>query len=275
MPLGKLVVVGTGIVPGHLTAEARTAIERADAVLYAIASPLSERLVTRLKPDAESLSRFYGEGTPRTDAYAKMVERILERLREGITVCAAFYGHPGIFVYPSHEAVRRARAEGHEAVMLPAVSSLDCLFADLGVDPAVGCQMFEASDLLLSRRALDPTSVLIVWQIGVIGVMGVRPGGDPRNLPVLAEYLAAAYGPAHRVAVYEAAEDPRKPPVIQWMPLAELPAAAVSLVSTLYVPPREQAAMDREMAARLGLPWEALDAARGAGRATGGGSPDR
>jgi maleate cis-trans isomerase len=32
--------------------------------------------------------------------------------------------------------------------MLPAVSSLDCLFCDLGVDPSTGCQIVEATDLL-------------------------------------------------------------------------------------------------------------------------------
>ena len=68
--------------------------------------------------------------------YARIVGDILDAVRGGASVCAAFYGHPGIFVTPSHDAVRRARAEGYPARMLPAVSAVDCLFADLGVDPA-------------------------------------------------------------------------------------------------------------------------------------------
>ena len=65
-----------------------------------------------------------------------MAEAILEPVRAGKRVCAAFYGHPGVFVLPSHDAISRARAEGFEATMLPGVSAEDCLVADLGVDPA-------------------------------------------------------------------------------------------------------------------------------------------
>lgn len=41
-----------------------------------------------------------------------MIERILQSVRSGGMTCAIFYGHPGVFVYPAHEAIRRARAEG-------------------------------------------------------------------------------------------------------------------------------------------------------------------
>ena len=50
---------------------------------------------------------------------SEMVEEILAAVREGKRVCAVFYGHPGVYVKPSHEAVRRARKEGFEARMLP------------------------------------------------------------------------------------------------------------------------------------------------------------
>jgi precorrin-2 methylase len=56
-------------------------------------------------------------------------------VREGLNVCAAFYGHPGVFVYASHQSIRLARAEGFEAQMLPGISAEDCVFADLGIDP--------------------------------------------------------------------------------------------------------------------------------------------
>src|SRR5437773_2103233 len=75
-------------------------------------------------------------GKPRRETYAEMVEELLAPVRAGHNVCAAFYGHPGVFVNPGHEAIRRARAEGFPARMLPAVSALDCLVADLGIDPA-------------------------------------------------------------------------------------------------------------------------------------------
>ena len=99
-----------------------------------------------------------------------MTEAILEPVRAGKRVCAAFYGHPGVFVLPSHEAVSRARAEGFDASMQPGVSAEDCLVADLGVDPGVnGLQSYEAGDFLRRRPATEPTTALVLWQIGVVG----------------------------------------------------------------------------------------------------------
>src|SRR5688572_19563545 len=124
MSKGKLVVVGTGIRVAQLTPEARTYIETAEVVLHGVYDPATAELIQRLQPESESLLTSYSVGRLRTDTYAEMIERILAPVRQGRRVCVALYGHPGIFVYPSHAAIARARHEGHEARMLPAVSSL-------------------------------------------------------------------------------------------------------------------------------------------------------
>ena len=78
-----------------------------------------------------------------------MADAIVAEVELGKTVCAVFYGHPGVFARPSHLAIERTRALGHRAEMLPAVSAEDCLFADLGVDPGDGCQSFEATNFVV------------------------------------------------------------------------------------------------------------------------------
>ncbi len=158
-----------------------------------------------MNPDAvESLQDLYGEGKERQDTYDQMVERILECVRSGLRTCAAFYGHPGVFVYPSHVAVRRARAEGFSAIMLPGISAEDCLFADLGIDPAAyGCQSYEATDYLFSQRRLEPSSALVLWQVGVVGSTTFTAGEYDRSLlPLLVAKLSETYPPHHRVFVY-------------------------------------------------------------------------
>lgn len=65
---------------------------------------------------------------------------MLQEVRLGKKVVGVFYGHPGVFVSPSHRAISIARFEGYEAKMLPAVSAEDSLYADLGIDPSrPGC----------------------------------------------------------------------------------------------------------------------------------------
>ena len=124
-----------------MTVEAIAWIKQSDRVLYVVGDPIAEAMIHELNPAGESLSRFYAVGKERIITYQEMVDRILECVRAGETTCLVCYGHPGVFVYPSHESIRQARVEGFEARMLPGVSAEDCLFADLGVDPGIyGCQ---------------------------------------------------------------------------------------------------------------------------------------
>jgi uncharacterized protein YabN with tetrapyrrole methylase and pyrophosphatase domain len=259
---GSLKVVGTGIQAlSHLTIQAKANIAAADAVFYLANEPVTERYLQELNPHAESLHPLYASGKERMTSYEEMVERILEPVREGLSVCAAFYGHPGVFVYPSHVAIQRAREEGHLAEMTPGVSAEDCLFADLGVEPsAPGCQSFEATDFLIFGRKFDPTSSLVLWQVGVIGHFTFEGEGYDYGpgLEILAEHLLETYPPDHVVVVYEAAHLPTEEPRRDAIPLADLASTRVTAISTLYVPPREVGALDHEMLAKLNLSGEAL-----------------
>ena len=110
---GELVVVGTGIrTVGQLTPAAIAWIKEASVVYYIVADPIAEATIRRLNPSgAISLRGHYNEGGSRIDSYEAMVTTILESVRDGHRTCVALYGHPGVFAYPSHESVRRARAE--------------------------------------------------------------------------------------------------------------------------------------------------------------------
>lgn len=256
MKQGSLVVVGTGIqLVGQVTLEARTYIEQADKVLFLAADPATSYWIQELNPSAESLHTFYQQGKERMTSYIEMIERILSEVRKGQQVCVTFYGHPGVFVYPSHEAIRRARLEGFSAKMLPGISAEDCLFADLGIDPAMtGCQSFEATDFLIHKRTFDTYCSLVLWQVGVIGDLTFNQGRPNKTgLHVLIEHLEQYYGSDHLAIVYEAAQYPICDPVIDCMPLGKVREARVTSISTLYVLPVTPAPLDREMLDRLGI----------------------
>jgi len=253
---GSLVVVGTGIqAAGQITIEARVCVEQADKVFYLVADPTTEYYLTKLNPTSESLHGFYRTGKERFVSYTEMVERILREVENGMNVCAAFYGHPGVFAYPSHEAIRRARQEGFPARMLPSVSAEDCLFADLGIDPAAaGCQSFEATDFLIFRRTFDVNSSLILWQIGVIGDVSFQGDGYSLDgVSVLEEYLKQFYGPLHRAVVYEASHYPVYDSRKEVVAIGNLSKALITPMSTLYVFPKNTVKLDEDMARRVGI----------------------
>ena len=55
--------------------------------------------------------------------------------------------------------------------MLAGVSSLDTMFIDLDLDPAYdGLQMYEATDLLVKQRPLQPDVPCLLWQVGAVRV---------------------------------------------------------------------------------------------------------
>jgi uncharacterized protein YabN with tetrapyrrole methylase and pyrophosphatase domain len=253
---GSLTVVGTGIqLATQMTPEARVVIKNADVVLSLVAEPVMEAAIKRLNPETRSLQEHYVVGESRAEAYEAMIVEILTHVRRGLAVCAAFYGHPGVFVAPSHEAVRRAREEGFRARMLPGISAEDCLFADLGVDPArFGCQSYEATDFLVHRRRVETTAALVLWQLGTVGNAAAAEEATPSGLGVLVDTLLALYPSGHEVVVYEASPYPGFDPKMRRVPLSQLSPEHATAMSTLYVPPAETAEPDLTMLDRLGLP---------------------
>jgi len=237
---GSLTVVGTGIrLVGDLTLEAVAQIRVADRVLYLVNNPAMVHWLRLQNPRLDSLHDCYAEGKPRERSYAEMVARILAPVRRGRRVCAVFYGHPGVFVGPSHDAVRCARREGFEARMLPGVSADGCLFAELGVDPADrGCQSFEASDFLDRRIRHSTACDLILWQVGLIGEPSIRfdDGSDRSGWRRLLASLARRYPSGHRAVLYEASPYPVCAPRVTYRPLPELVEERLKWYTTLYVP---------------------------------------
>jgi uncharacterized protein YabN with tetrapyrrole methylase and pyrophosphatase domain len=186
-----------------------------------------------------SLHELYVVGRARVDVYEEMTDELLRHVREGLDVCFALYGHPGMFARPTHDALSRARDEGFRTALLPGVSAEDCLFADLRVDPAVtGWHSYEATAFLARGRPADPDVALVLWQVGVVGNDRVTVGAAAVALPQLVELLSRTYPSDYVVVVYEASPYAGFGPSIRRVPLGELDADHLTAMSTLYVPPR-------------------------------------
>jgi hypothetical protein len=257
---GSLILIGSGIKAiNQFTLESEAYLRWADAVYFCVADPATERWILEHKPDAVDLYTLYDNDKNRAETYIQMSELMLQSVRQGLNVVGIFYGHPGVFVNPSHRAIAIARQEGHEAVMLPAVSALDCLFADLGIDPSrPGCQVIEATDLLLRRRTLLTDSHVVIFQVGSVGDLGFRFAGFPNtHLPLLVSYLQSVYGNDYEIVHYIASQYSVCLPIIDRIRLSSFSDPKVSQkvtgISTFYIPPRVIRGVDRATADALGL----------------------
>jgi len=250
---GSLVVVGSGILtPAHLSQESIGQIKAADVVYLLIPDALGFSTIKKLNSNIKNLAELYYDpkteknGTNRLESYDLMVESILFDVRKGLKVCAIFYGHPGVFVYPSHVCIKKAVKEGYKAKMLPAISAEDCLFADLGIDPGdYGCQAYEASQYLFYKHKLNTSAALILWQIGVAGDVTLKKLTPYQaGLSMLKEKLSKHYPLSHIVTLYEASRLPIMPPRIETTSIGSLNDSKVNTMTTLYVPPLQDPELD-------------------------------
>jgi len=257
---GSLVVVGTGIQLGrHVSERAVSEIKLADKV-FCMVDAFTYRWVESLRPDVQPLHIYYDEGKDRRRTYEEMEADIVDAVHAGHDVCAIFYGHPGVFAQVPHAAIARLRKEGYPARMEPGISAEDCLIADLGLDPGNrGCLSMETTQFLIFDRQLDPTVMLILWQVGLTGDLSCRRfDTTPEKLRILVDKLYRWYEPDTPVIIYEAPVLPVQKPRADRTSLKDLPGQTLDQISTLVIPPTGSLQPDEQALEALGYGPEDL-----------------
>jgi siroheme synthase len=251
-------VAGSGLHLGHITLETAARVKSADEVLYVLTDAVTENWVRQNSRQATSMRDFYEEGLNRRAIYTRMVDTVLTSARSGKHVMAMFYGHPGVFVTPSHEIIARAAAENIRAHMIPGISAEDCLFADLGFDPGdTGCVSFEATDMVIHGHKPSPAAWSVIWQPDTVGNLFFSEDRNSRKrVDVLKQYLLGFYPPKAECIIYEANTYSVGRPMINKIVLEELDEIEMSGISTLVIPPAIAPDVDRGKwdALRIGVP---------------------
>lgn len=255
---GQLVCVGTGMrMAGQLTPISKSYIETFDVVIAAVPNIFTRQWLQEIAKDFICLNGHYEEtkieGKTRRDTYRRMADTILTEVRAGKRVCAAFYGHPGIFACISHMAIADARKEGFSAHMEPGISALDCLVADLGMDPGTrGMQSMEATQFMIYQRTIDPSAMFIVWQIGIAGDLTMkRFDTEPAHLQIITDKLAKTYSLDHEVILYEAATHPLEQIRADRIKLRDLPRTPLKQYTTLVIPAEKELQLDQAVIDQL------------------------
>lgn len=251
---GQLICVGVGISIGaHITPIVKNTIAQADIVFAAASDGLFELWLQDIHPNVVSLQQYYSEGKSRKITYQEMIEALLEPVRQNKKVVAVFYGHPGVFVNPSHKAIKKAHDEGYQAHMLPGISAEDCLYADLGIDPGkYGCQHYETSQFMFYQRVIDPTAYLILWQPIFAGDRShtIREAKS-EYFELLKNKLYETYPSDHLVTIYQAATNAFDHQRSTKVKLVDLNINDISQQSTLVIPPAKSLILCPKMTSNL------------------------
>lgn len=241
-PTAGLVVVGSGIQFGRHASERCLSEIREAEVVFCLADPFALAMIHRLRPDVINLGAHYAPGKDRRQTYREIDDAIMAPVRAGKSVCAVFYGHPGVFADVPHEVVRKARAEGIPARMEPGISAEACLYADLGMDPGHrGVQSMEATHFLVYDRQPDTAGLVLLWQVALSGDLScTRLHAEREGVQALVDKLLRWYPPGHEVILYEAARLPIEAPRTDRLALRDLPAAHYVEYTTLVIPPLDE-----------------------------------
>ena len=254
MKKGSLVCVGTGMTLGaHISPLSRNYIEQADVVFVLVADGVTEKWVEQMNADVRSLQPYYQAGTARSDSYRQMVSVMLTEVMAGKNVVGAFYGHPGVFAWVPHNAIKQALALGFEAYMEPGISAEACLFADLMIDPgAYGCQHYETSQFMFYKRNIDTAAYLVLWQVVAAGDQSLKNiEANAGYIAVLIEHLMQWYPGDHQVILYEAKTLPFQQPRMEKIRLNALASVTLEMKTTLVVPPLTPLERNTEVLAKL------------------------
>jgi hypothetical protein len=241
----------------QVTPEVENAIRSSREVLYLDTGVATRALLERLCPRVTSLyDESYREEGPRVSAYEHMAARVVDAALDHPPVTFAVHGHPLVAAHPPFLVLELAHALELRVSVLPGISAIDTIFADLRIDPIVhGIQMYEATDLLLRRRPLQPDVPALLWQIGSLeSALHSMRISRPERFGGFIAYLRQFYPARHEVAAIYSAPHPLVPPRILRFAIEDMGSYAQEFHAgfTLYVPPASaRPVQDYDLAAKL------------------------
>jgi uncharacterized protein YabN with tetrapyrrole methylase and pyrophosphatase domain len=254
-----IAVVGLGISGVHqITREVEETLRRSNETFVTDMGVGVLEHLESLGPKVTDLTSRYESGSHRILIYRRMASEVVAAALDHPPVAFATYGHPRMYCYPTTLIERAATVLDLTVQVLPGISFLDMLLAELGVDPGFdGLQMYEATDVVVRRRPLQPDVNCVITQGPIVMDAYNRPGSpSDENLLLLQDHLLEFY-PAEHVAVFVVAKThPLLETIKEAVPIGKLAEALRrgANVGTLFIPPvQHRDVASQELADRMKL----------------------
>lgn len=237
----SLVFVGLGIkFFSHITAEASANIVEAAKVYYLLNEPATIEWVKQQNESAESLESLYYSCSAKIEAYNAIAQKLIKATKLYDSICVVMYGHPLVLNLPCKITIDLIRKDNLaiDINVLPGVSAESVLYCDLGIDPGIGgVQSYEATDFVVNKKVIDPSSHLILWQVSSIPSLIKTSKNNNVSLELLKKHLLNFYSECHEVCLYEASLYAHIPPRIVYTNISSLLSEQLTTLMTVYIKP--------------------------------------
>lgn len=241
--LTDIYMVGLGILNvDQITKETEHVLRHSQEVLFVDTGIATRRYLESLCPRVTPLyETSYRESECRLASYDHMAVRVIEAAFHHRPITFAMGGHPVVGAEAPFLIHEMARLLKLEVQTLPAVSAMDCLFAELMLDPCLaGLQTFEATDLLLRQYPLQADVPALIWQVGAVETRlhTLRPS-TPARFERFQRHLLRYYPANHQLVAYYATPHPLMRSQQLTFSIAELGnfAKQLHVGFTLFIPP--------------------------------------
>jgi hypothetical protein len=236
----RLYLVGAGVsFPEHLTAQTIEILRECKRICSNLPQADLDTLSEDLRSKCQSLWSLYQENRDRADNYRDVAHAVIDATAAAPPVAWMTPGHPLMFDSVSQTLLEAGRSLGWNVQVVPAISCIDTILAEVGYDPANGLLIYEAHGLVMQRLPLIPSFATLLLQPSAFGsdVTHYSTEWSP-NLAPLRDYLLRFYQAQYECAFVRSASPQSGPAQIFWIELGKLASAPFDVIagSTLFVP---------------------------------------
>jgi len=210
IPPADLFLLGSGIFSFFdVTLYTQKILAACKTVYHLHDLPTLERYLAEITPNPVNLMPvYYVDGRKRDDIYEDIVRHVIDGAEKEQPVALLMHGHPLVYSTISQRILEVCGERGLRVDVVPALSSLDRIFVDLGLDIASrGLQILHASAVVPERLPLNPHVDCIFFQIAsIMNPLATRGRSSlPEEVTPFKDYLLDFYPPEHVVHVVESA----------------------------------------------------------------------
>lgn len=235
-----LYLIGAGVsFPEHLTMQTLDIMEACIKICSNLPQTELDKLPEQLRMKCLSLWSLYHEHRDRSANYDDVAQAVIERISQGGPVAWLTPGHPLIFDSVSQSLLDASRVHGWKTSVIPAISCIDTILAQLGFDPANGLVIYEATSLVEHKLPLLPALATLLLQPSAFGSsLTLYSTKWTPDLSPLSLHLLQFYPDDHRCAFVRSFSPWAGSDQISWWKLCDFALVPFEAIagSTLFVP---------------------------------------
>jgi uncharacterized protein YabN with tetrapyrrole methylase and pyrophosphatase domain len=222
-----LYIIGAGVAfPHHLTLQAIESLSSSVCICTNIPNEYLDRLPSNIGSKCKSLWPLYRESRIRAENYRDVREAVVREVETNRPTAWLTPGHPLVFDSVSTDLLKIAATRRWNTCVVPGISSIDTLLADIQYDPANGITIHDATSIVYRNVPLATSVPLLLLQIGSFFSehAHLTLKENVLNLTPLRNYLVQYFPNNHECVIVHSAPNVALLPELTWTTVDRLPS---------------------------------------------------